>query len=88
MGKKISVSAQDYIEKGQFYLINKKYSEAIKQFQKALKLKPDVLIYFHLGLAYEASCQIPQAIEMFRKAIELDANHKEAIEHLNSLTNQ
>jgi tetratricopeptide (TPR) repeat protein len=86
--KKTSGSVQDYVELGQFYLLNQKYSEAIKQFKLALKLKADTQVYFNLALAYEASCQIPEAKEMYRKAIELNPNHKEATEHLNRLTNQ
>ena len=86
--KKTSASVQDYFELGQFYLLNQKYSEAIKQFKQALKQKPDAQVYFNLGLAYEGACQIPEAKEMYRKAIELDPNHKEATEHLNRLTNQ
>lgn len=88
MGKKSLPSIQDYIELGQFYLLNQRYSVAIKQFKQALKLKPDAEIYFNLGLAYEASCQIAEAKEMYRKAIELDPNHKEATEHLNRLINK
>lgn len=88
MGKKTSASAQDYIELGQFYLLNQKYSEAIKQFKRALKFKPDAELYFNLGLAYEAACQITEAKEMYNKAVELNPNHKEAIEHLARLTNK
>ncbi|MEO0076536.1 MAG: tetratricopeptide repeat protein [candidate division WOR-3 bacterium] len=86
--KKGSASAQDYLELGQFYLLNQKYSEAIKQFNLALKQKPDANIYYHLGLAYEALNQIPQAKTMYCKALALDPNHKDAQVHLERLNNK
>lgn len=88
MAKKIPPSNQDYIELGQFYLLNQKYSEAIKQFKLALKLKSDAETYFNLGLAYEAANQIPEAIETYKKVIELEPNHQQANTHLKNLTNQ
>lgn len=84
--KKKTSSVQDHIELGQFYILNNKYSEAIKQFTTALNLRPDAQVYFQLGIAYELSNQIPEAKEMYRKTIELDRTHKEAAEHLNHLT--
>jgi tetratricopeptide (TPR) repeat protein len=80
------ITAQDHIELGQFYLLNQKYSEAIKQFLLALKYKQDVQIYFNLGLAYEGACYIPEAKAMYQKVIEIEPSHKDAIEHLNRLT--
>ncbi len=80
-------SPQDLFELGQFYLLNKKFSEAIKKFKDALKLKPDdPKIYFQLGLAYEGACLMNEAKEMYRKALELDSSFKEASEHLDRLT--
>ncbi|MCX7784733.1 MAG: tetratricopeptide repeat protein [candidate division WOR-3 bacterium] len=86
MSKKKPVTAQDYIELGQFYILNQRYSEAIKQFKSALKLQPDAKVYFQLGLAYEASNQIPEAQEMYRKALQLDPQLKEASEHLERIS--
>lgn len=87
MPKKAKPNPTDLFELGQFYLLNQKYSYAIKQFKEALKLKPDdAQTYFHLGLAYEASNQITEAQEMFRKALQLDKNLKAAEEHLTKLT--
>ncbi len=80
-------SPQDLFELGQFYLLNKKFSEAIKKFKDALKLKPDdPKIYFQLGLAYEGACLMNEAKVMYRKALELDSSFKEASEHLDRLT--
>ena len=84
--RKKPAAVEDYIELGQFYLLNHHYEESIKQFKLALKIKPDAQVYFQLGLAYETSCKIPEAKEMYRKAIELDPNHKEANVHLSRLT--
>ena len=85
--KKEKPTSQDLFELGQFYLLNQKFSEAIKKFKEALKLKPDdSKIYFHLGLAYEGACFISEAKEMFRKVLELDSSSKEAATHLDRLT--
>lgn len=86
--KKKTPSVQDLVELGQFYLLNHKYSEAIKQYTAALNVKPEAQTYFQLGIAYELSNQKNEAKEMYRKAIELDSNHKEAIDHLNRLTTE
>lgn len=86
MKKKRDATAQDYVELGQFYILNKKYTEAIKQFKLALQIKPDAQAYYQLGLAYEASNEIALAQEMFRKALELNCSLTEASEHLNNIT--
>jgi tetratricopeptide (TPR) repeat protein len=86
MKKKTTVDFQSYFELGQFYLINQKFCEAIKQFQKALKLKPDPHAYYQLGLAYEGANQISEAQEMYRKALELDPSLTEADERLKKLS--
>jgi len=68
--KKTKATSQDLFELGQFYLLNQKFSEAIKKFKQALKLKPDdPKIYFQLGLAYEGACLLNEAKEMFRKVL-------------------
>ena len=85
--KKEKTTSQDLFELGQFYLLNQKFSEAIKKFKEALKLKPDdPQIYFQLGLAYEGACLVIEAREMFRKVLELDSSSKEAATHLDKLT--
>ncbi|MBS4015959.1 MAG: tetratricopeptide repeat protein [Candidatus Latescibacteria bacterium] len=86
MKKKKPVTAQDYIEVGQFYLLNQKYAEAIKQFKKALELKPDAQVYYQLGLAYEASNETTSAQDMYRKALTLDSKLVEAAEHLKKIS--
>ncbi|MCX8015534.1 MAG: tetratricopeptide repeat protein, partial [candidate division WOR-3 bacterium] len=86
--KKNSATAQDYFELGQFYLLNQKYSEAIKQFNLALRQKPDAVIYYYLGLAYEASNQIIKAKEMYRKAVTLDPKCQDAQVRLDRLSNK
>lgn len=84
--KKKNANPEDLFELGEFYLLNQKFSEAIKKFKEALKLKPDdPKIYFQLGLAYEGACHIDEAKAMFRKVLELDASSKEAAEHLDRL---
>jgi Tfp pilus assembly protein PilF len=86
--KKKPASAQELIELGQFYLFNQKYSEAVNQLKAALKIKPDTSAYYLLGLAYEASNQIPEAKEMYRKAIELDPKNKDAVARLDRISTE
>jgi tetratricopeptide (TPR) repeat protein len=86
MKKKQKSTAQDYFELGQFYILNQKYAEAIKQFKQALKIKPEAQAYYQLGLAYEASNDITSAQEMYRKALQLNPVFKEAAEHLTKIT--
>lgn len=86
MKKKKTVAAQDHIELGQFYLLNQKYTEAIKQFKLALEIKPEAKTYYQLGLAYEATNDIPSAQDMYRKALQLEPQLNEASEHLNKIT--
>ncbi|MEO0072783.1 MAG: tetratricopeptide repeat protein [candidate division WOR-3 bacterium] len=84
--KKTQFRFEDYIERGQFYLLNQKFCEAIKQFQKALELKPDPMIYYQLGLAYEGANKASEAREMYRKALELNPALREAAERLKNIS--
>ncbi|MCS7257817.1 MAG: tetratricopeptide repeat protein [candidate division WOR-3 bacterium] len=84
--KKTKFSLDDYIERGQFYLLNHKFCEAIKHFQKALEIKADPLLYYQLGLAYEGANKTSEAREMYRKALELNPALKEAEERLKNIS--
>lgn len=53
--------------------------EAIKDFEKAVELNPEVALYhYHLGKVHSRLKHWPQAINAFSKAIEKNANHGES----------
>ncbi|MEI8349240.1 MAG: tetratricopeptide repeat protein [Candidatus Omnitrophota bacterium] len=71
--------AQDYLQRGRNYLIDKKYQDAIIQIQKALAINPqDAFAYVSLGEAYGALGNNKQAVEYFRKAMDIIPNYLEA----------
>lgn len=74
------------IELGKFYFLNEKYNQAIKEFEKALKINPvNQEIYYNLGIIYETLNQIVTAQEMFTRVLKLKENHLEAKKHLEKL---
>lgn len=74
------------LEVGQSYLLNKEYDNAIKKFSAALKINPhDPEIYYYLGLAYEGSNKIEEAIKVYEKTLQLDRNFSNAEIRLNNL---
>lgn len=67
------------LELGQSYLLNKEYENAIKKFSAALKINPhDPELYYYLGLAYEGAEQIDNAINMYKKTLQLDKSFSNA----------
>lgn len=79
---------EDLLEVGRFYLLNKRYKEAIEIFKKALKIKEESSIYYQLGIAYEGLNEIDKAKEMYRKSLELNPNFKEANKRLDELVKE
>lgn len=75
------------LELGQSYLLNKEYDDAIKKFSEALKINPhDPELYYYLGLAYEGSNKIKEAVDMYEKTLRLDKTFSNAEMRLNKLT--
>lgn len=65
-------TAQSHLKKGRIYRRKGEYEEAIKEYTKAIELKPDyVEAYFGLGCAYDDMEEYEKAIEKYTKAIEL-----------------
>ena len=61
-----------YVELGQFYMRCKMWTEAIEAHQKEVAINPkDAEAYAGLGLAYQASGLLKEAILQFEKAVEL-----------------
>ncbi|MDD4182544.1 MAG: tetratricopeptide repeat protein [Candidatus Omnitrophica bacterium] len=71
--------AQECFQKGIDYFKEKKYDEAIVEFEKALKIDPNLAEgYYGLGYAYCYKNQCEAAIPYFQKAIELSPNYADA----------
>ncbi len=81
-----SEQKENLLETGKFYLINNRYEEALKVFEKLLEEnKNDPEIYYHIGLVKEASNEVDDAKKMFLETLKLSPNHKLAKKHLNKL---
>ncbi|MBU6185650.1 MAG: tetratricopeptide repeat protein [Synechococcales bacterium] len=80
--------AQDYYELGSIYLDKKIYSQAIVQFQQALKAKDLVvgentaLIYNALGFAYACQEQYDLAMRQYKEAIKQKPDYVKALNNL------
>ncbi|MBD3285112.1 tetratricopeptide repeat protein [candidate division WOR-3 bacterium] len=77
---------QDLADKAQFYILNQKYSEALKILKKlTAEENAGPHIFYLYGLALEGSNSFEEAKNAFRRVIELDPEHKEARQHLDKL---
>lgn len=70
-----------YLIKGSCLVKKKKYSQAIKYLEKALKIKETVETFHNLGYAHLANGERNNALDYFNKCLELDKDNLEA--HLN-----
>ncbi len=73
---------EDYEIFGKKAYNEKKYSEAISYFTKALELKTDKNLLYWVGTALYKLQNYDEAIKYFRKALELDSKFKECWEML------
>ena len=70
---------------GEAYLIEKRYTAALKEFNKAEKLNPDDPILLHnVGLTYMAMGKYDRAVIPFQKAIQLKPEYSMAKNSLGS----
>lgn len=77
---------KDLLEKAEFYILNQKYSEAVKVLKKAIASDDsNPHAHYLYGLALEGSNEQEDAKMCFRRALELDPKHTEAQEHLDRL---
>jgi len=73
-------------EVGKFYFLSNKYKEAIKEFEKIIKLDPqNVDAYYNLGLCYESLNEFDLARQMYQRVLSIDPNYKLAKEHLDKI---
>jgi len=74
-----AVDASSYFVKGNQYLANHQYSEAIIEYQKALQINPYYKeAYLNLGNAFQAIQLFKEAISQYQKAIKLDKEYVDA----------
>jgi Flp pilus assembly protein TadD len=68
-----AVDVKTYVDQGVTNLENGKFDQALKDFNEALKLKPnDAALIDYRGIAYRAKGQDDLALNDFNKAIQLD----------------
>ena len=77
---------KDIQEKAEFYILNQKYSEALKILKPVVETE-DASAHAHYlyGLALEGTNQQEDAKKHFRRVIEIEPDHTEAHEHLDNL---
>ncbi|MDD3804126.1 MAG: tetratricopeptide repeat protein [bacterium] len=74
------------LEAGSFYFLNQQFKMAIKIYKKGLKLyEDDKDILFNLGVVYESINNFESAKECFKKVLEKDDSHKQAMRHLEKI---
>ena len=71
--------ANTYCNQGESFLSDKRYDEALAEFQKAIDIKPDYArAYFGRGHVYRRTKRYANAIIAFQQAIKFKPNYKEA----------
>jgi len=63
------------------------YAQAVRNFERAVRIKETVDIYNHLGLAYMRLRRLRKAEKSFRRALELDPSSSAARRNLKTLKN-
>ncbi len=81
-----SSSAEEHYVLGNSYYNEKKYDLAIKEYEEAIRIKPDYAgAHYNLGLVYSLKGQNDLAIRHTEQALLLDPNNKPASELLDVL---
>jgi tetratricopeptide (TPR) repeat protein len=76
----------EHLSKGQKLWIDQKPDEALKEFQEAARLAPDSpLVHYWLGKAHFFRQEKEQAEKAFKKVLELDPKHYQAMTGLGRL---
>ncbi|NJO45929.1 MAG: tetratricopeptide repeat protein [Oscillatoriales cyanobacterium RM2_1_1] len=71
--------ADDYLKQGEALMNEKRYSQAISTFQKALKLNPKFdLAWYCQGNAFVRSKAFPEALKAYNNVLKLQPNKSEA----------
>ncbi len=71
--------SNEYLKKGNTFLVNNKYKEAIKSYQKATELNPDnYSAYYNMGNAFSDLKQHREAIKCYQKTVEINPDNHSA----------
>lgn len=71
--------ASTHCNRGESFLNDERYNEALEEFQNAIDIEPDYArAYFGLGHVYRRTQQYANAIIAFQQAINFNRNYKEA----------
>ncbi|MGZ4056195.1 MAG: tetratricopeptide repeat protein [Bacteroidia bacterium] len=73
-----STYSEAYNNRAVLYETLKKYPEAEKDYQHAIRLHPEPLYYTNIGNMFYSLKQYKKAVDAADKAIELDVNYKDA----------
>jgi len=79
-------NADERLKKAIKHIDGERYDRAISELRKAAKLRPENAdIQNYLGFAYRKSGKLEASGEYYAKALELDPNHKGALEYQGEL---
>lgn len=75
------------LELGKFYYVNRKFSEAMEQFNRALEMDPDnVEILLNIALIHEVNNDAEKAKEIYQKILKKNPDNSSAKEKINKLS--
>jgi Tfp pilus assembly protein PilF len=72
---------------GHLHTQRKRYEEATRYFERSLRLEPRADIAYNLGLVLKLTAEDTKAIDAFKEALRLDANHRASMVQLAELHN-
>jgi len=81
--------AETFVALGDFYALQRKNSEALQNYMRALNINPNILrAKVQIGRMYKESRAFPEAESQLKEAIAQDANYGPAYRELSELYNQ
>jgi tetratricopeptide (TPR) repeat protein len=74
--------AEGYNNLGNIFYNSKKWAEAINYYKKAIRVEPDAVRYYNLGLTYMQSGDNRQAVQYFNDALKKDPGYSKTYNDL------
>jgi tetratricopeptide (TPR) repeat protein len=78
LSKKYPDDPENFFMKGEIYMRTKNFADAVREFEKGLKIKRDKVIFLKLGICYFKLNAIDDAERAFKEALSEDSNMWEA----------